>query len=416
MSVQRGGKLAFVPARFGDGVVGGAEIVMRQMAKGLAGRGWEVEILTTCALDHHTWENVFEPGESVEDGLQVRRFPVVNEPHHDRGELERRIVAGEALNSWEQNRWMNTGMRVPELFHHLLDHGHGYRAMIFTPYPFWVTFAGAQVDPGRSVLWTCLHDEPYAYLDLFQPVFTGVAGLLLQTEPEHRLAHRVAENLAPHAVVGCGVEVPQAYDPQGFRDRFGIWGPFLLYAGRREGAKGWEELLSAFADANARRDLPFTLVTFGGGEVRPPEGIKDKVIDLGFVSDTDRDDAYAAASAYLQPSRYEAFSRTVMEAWLAGTPVIANAGSDVVAWHCQRSGAGLVYDDAYEFEQCLAFLADAPHVAAEMAAGGREYVLSHYTWDKVLDGVEASLQDWTGSDVQDSYAQGSDGTPEGSQP
>ena len=41
--------------------------------------------------------------------------------------------------------------------------------------------------------------------------------------------------------------------------------------------------------------------------------------------------AFAAADCYLQPSRYESFSRTIMEAWLAGTPVIANAGSDVVA-------------------------------------------------------------------------------------
>ena len=116
------------------------------------------------------------------------------------------------------------------------------------------------------------------------------------------------------------------------------------------------------------------------------------MIDLGLVSDRDRDDAFAAASAYLQPSTLESFSRTVMEAWLAGTPVIANAASAVVSWHCERSGAGLTYDDGADFEQCLRFVAEAPAEAAALAAPGRDYVLDNYTWPVTLDRMEASLE------------------------
>jgi len=397
MTVERRGKLAFVPARFGPTIIGGAEIVMREMALGMQARGWDVEILTTCALDHYSWANNLPAGVSDEAGLRVRRFPVVMEDVPDRGLLEHAVMAGEEMTLADQNHWMNTGMRVPEMFHYLLDNAENYRALIFTPYPFWVTFACSQVAPERSVLWTCLHDEPYAYLELFEPVFTGSAGLLFQTTPEHELAHRIHSSLAPHAEVGCGVGVPAAYDPQGFRDRHGIRGPFLLYAGRREGGKGWDALLTAFADAVRRNPaLPFALVTMGGGPVNPPADIADRVVDLGFLPDEERDSAFAAADCYLQPSRYEAFSRTIMEAWLAGTPVIANAGSDVVAWHCERSGAGLVYDDDQEFEQCLLFLAAEPAAAAAMAASGRDYVLGNYRWDDVLDRVEKSLEEWTG--------------------
>ena len=88
----------------------------------------------------------------------------------------------------------------------------------------------------------------------------------------------------------------------------------------------------------------------------------------------------------------ESFSRTVMEAWLAGTPVIANAASAVVAWHCDRSGAGLTYDDTTELEQCLRFVAEAPTEAAALAVPGRQYVLDHYTWPATLDRMEASLE------------------------
>jgi glycosyltransferase involved in cell wall biosynthesis len=393
--IDRTGRLGLVPARFGPGLAGGAEIVLAQMARRLLARGWEVEILTTCALDHHSWENLLPAGKAMEDGMLVRRFPAVTTPGPERAQLEQAILSGASLRLHEQQRWMNAGMRSPELFHYLLDHAGEYRALVFTPYLFWITFACSQVAPERTVLWTCLHDEPYAYLDLFQPLLTGVAGLLFQTPPEHELAHRLVATPAPHAIVGCGVEVPERYDSEAFRRRHGIEGRFLLYAGRREGAKGWETLLEQLARLRARRDLPFTLVTMGDGTVRPPAAIADRVIDVGFLPDDGRDAAFAAADAYLQPSRFEAFSRTIMEAWLAGTLVIANGGSDVVRYHCERSGAGLLYQDERELEECLAFVAEAPETAAELAGGGRAYVLDNYRWDTVLDNVEAALCSWT---------------------
>src|SRR5207237_7708811 len=129
---------------------------------------------------------------------------------------------------------------------------------------------------------------------------------------------------------GSGVHVPDRYDADGFRTRHGIDGPFVLYAGRREGAKGWEWLLDAFATAVTRHDLDLRLVTLGSGDVRPPDAVADRVIDLGFVSSSERDDAFAAATAYVQPSSLESFSRTAMEAWLAGTLLVAHARRAVV--------------------------------------------------------------------------------------
>jgi glycosyltransferase involved in cell wall biosynthesis len=392
--VERGGRIGLVPARFGEGMVGGAEIVLAEMAKRLTARGWDTEILTTCALDHFNWDNVLPAGESVEQGLHVRRFPAVFDDDPERGRLNHAVATGEPLGLRDQQRWMNANMRSPELYHHLLDRGEEYRALIYGPYVFWPAYAGSQLLPQRSLLWTCLHDEPAAYLEVFQPVFSGIAGLFFQTEPEHALAHRVAPRLAPHDVVGCGVEVPDAYDPEGFRERYGLPERFLLYAGRREGAKGWEDMLAAFGRA-VEAGSPLSLVTFGSGEVNPPAAVAARVIDLGFLPDAERDNAFAAAEAYIQSSRYEAFSRTVMEAWLAGTPVIANGGSEVVRWHCERSGAGLVYDDEAEFTECLRFVAEAPDLARKLAEGGRDYVLEHYTWDQVLDGVEERLATWT---------------------
>jgi glycosyltransferase involved in cell wall biosynthesis len=391
------GRIAVVPPRYGDDVVGGSEAVLREAAHGLAARGWEVEVLTTCVRDHYTWANDYPPGSFTTAGLTVRRFPVVRDTNRSAwARLTQRVVLGLALSPEEQLVWINGNFRVPDLFHHLLANGDSYRAVILSPYLFWTTVVGSAAVPGRTVVVPCLHDEPYAYLDVFRPLLGGAAQVWFLSEPEHHLAHRLGPVAPSHHLVGSGVPVPAAYDPDGFRARHGLRRPFVLYAGRREAGKGWDDLLAGFAKAVKRLGIDLDLVSVGVGEASAPPDVAHRVIDLGYLPPGEIDDAFAAAAAYLQPSRNESFSRTIMEAWLAGTPVIASAASDVVAWHCQRSGAGLVYQNHDELAQCLALVAESPRSLAGLAARGREYVLTHYTWDSVLDRMEKALEEFTG--------------------
>src|SRR5690242_12570475 len=204
--MQPRGRLGFVPPRYGSDVVGGAESVMRELAHELAGRGWEVDVLTTCARDHFTWENVYPAGVAEDGKVTVRRFPaVISTPRAERAQLNGKIVTGQPLTLVEQERWMNDDVRIPELFHYLLDHSERYRALVFAPYLFWPAYACGQVDPFRTILMPCLHDEPEAYLDIFQPFFASVRGLWFLSEPEQALGQRVFRHLADHRVVGSGL-------------------------------------------------------------------------------------------------------------------------------------------------------------------------------------------------------------------
>lgn len=385
------GRIGFVPLRYGDDVVGGSEAVSREAAHGLARRGWDVEILTICARDHYTWANEYPPGTSVNGGLTVRRFPTVVPRASRRWEtINASIREGEQVSIDEQVDWVNGLFRVPDMFHHLVRHAADYDALIFSPYLFWPAVACSAIRPERTVVIPCLHDEPYAHLPLYQPLLSESASVWFLSEPEHQLGHRLGSVAARHSVTGAGVDIPAVYDVEGFRRRHGISRPFVLYAGRREDGKGWNWLVHAFTRAAQRGRLPFDLVTIGVG---PPgeSPLGDRVIDLGFLDDRERDNAFAAAAVYVQPSRNESFSRTIMEAWLAGTPVVANGESDVVTWHCERSGGGLVYSDEIELEECLVALADDPTAAAVLAAAGRDYVLANYAWAAVLDRMEADL-------------------------
>ena len=389
-------RLGFVPPRYGWDVVGGSEMAVRELAHGLSDRGWNVDVLTTCARDHFTWENCYPAGVSYDRGVRVLRFPaVVSTARRDRHEIGHAVFAGERVDLARQHRWMNDDVRVPELYHYLLDHSDEYDALIFSPYLFWPAYACSQIAPERSIIIPCLHDEPFAHLEIFEPMFRDTRGIWFLTEPERELGRRIHPGITDHEVVGTGVTVPARYDPEGFRRRHGIHGPFVLYAGRREEyGKNWGRLLRNFADAVRRSDLPLSLVTMGAGEVHAPPEIADRVIDLGFLPDEERDNAFAAADAYVQPSGFESFSRSMMEAMLAETLVIAYGGSEVNRWHCERSGAGLVYEDSYELEQCLRLVVEAPDVARAIARRGPAYVLDNYTWPRVLDRVEESLTRW----------------------
>jgi glycosyltransferase involved in cell wall biosynthesis len=238
----------------------------------------------------------------------------------------------------------------------------------------------------------CLHDESYAYLDVLRPVLSDVARLWFLSEPEHQLAHRIA-HLPAHEVTGAGVHVPEQYHPEKFLERHHLERPFILFAGRRERGKGWDWLGNAFHFAIQQYDVPFDLVAIGVGPAAAPVDRSGRVHVLGYLDQHEVADAFAAATAYIQPSTNESFSRTIMESWLAGTPVLASAGSEVLQWHCERSGGGLTFDDEFELAQCLSFLADAPANADRLARAGREYVLANYRWDIVLDSMEASLRE-----------------------
>jgi glycosyltransferase involved in cell wall biosynthesis len=351
-------------------------------------------MLTTCARDHYTWENEYPAGVTTDGAVTVRRFAV--EPGsgaRSRAVLEERIAARDPLTAEEQLRWLDTLFRVPDLFHHLVVDADRYDATILSPYLFWTTVTGAMVRPERTIVMPCLHDEGYARIPLLQTVLRDPAMLWFLSKPEQELARGLTDAAPRQVVTGAGVHVPTGYDVVGFKRRHEITRPYVLFAGRREGGKGWTDLLDEYRFAIAKYDIPVDLLTIGVGPVAIPQDLAGRVTDLGFLEEAEVANAFAGAAAYVQPSTNESFSRTVMEAWLANTPVIATAHSEVLAWHCNRSGGGLLYADRYELAQCLAFVTAEPAAATTLAERGRTYVLEHYRWTVVVDKMEASLQE-----------------------
>jgi len=91
------------------------------------------------------------------------------------------------------------------------------------------------------------------------------------------------------------------------------------------------------------------------------------------------------------PSPYESLSLLALEAFAVGTPVLANARSEVLVDHCVRSNAGLFYADREEFVEALNLLLGDEQLRAAMGRNGKEYVRRNYRWDVIMSKYDRLL-------------------------
>jgi glycosyltransferase involved in cell wall biosynthesis len=98
--------------------------------------------------------------------------------------------------------------------------------------------------------------------------------------------------------------------------------------------------------------------------------------------------ALEAATVVVVPSPYESLSLLALEAFAVGTPVLANARSEVLVEHCRKSNAGLYYADRDEFTEALTLLVADHRLRANMGRNGRDYVRRNYRWDVIISKYE----------------------------
>lgn len=386
-------KIAFIIPRFEPQLAGGAEVHCKQLAERLAAHH-QVEILTTCARDHFSWKNYYEPGNKVVNGVTARRFLV--DPNRVTPRfliVQRKIDHGLPLTDKEEQWWIADSIRSQAMERFITKNKAQYDQFIFMPYLFGTTYWGIKSCPEKALLIPCLHDEPFAYLKLFKEMFTEVQGIMFNTYPEIEFAKRLY-NLPEEKItmVSLGFEGKGELDAEVFRDNYGIKDPFILFAGRREGGKNIQLLLNYFRIYKKNNNSKLKLVLLGSGPVDLSGEDKDNIIDLGYIPEKFKRSAFAAAHLFCQPSVNESLSIVIMESWLADRPVLVNSNCAVTMDHCRRSNGGLFFSDYPEFQECINYLLNNAEKAKVMGINGRDYVNREYSWDVVIGRFNQSLE------------------------
>src|SRR5882724_9163689 len=117
-------KVAFVVPRYGAEIVGGAETLARGFARHLPPEKFAVEVITTCARDHHTWRNALPPGDEQDGDVTVRRFPVSARDVGRFLEVQQRMSEGLALDLDDEIAWLG-GSVNSEAMYAFLDEERG---------------------------------------------------------------------------------------------------------------------------------------------------------------------------------------------------------------------------------------------------------------------------------------------------
>ena len=258
-------RLAFVTPRYGTEVIGGAETAARMLAERLAaGPGWPVEVFTSCALDHLTWENSEPEGTSVLNGVTVHRFPTASRRLLDYFELDARLrVAPESASLEESRRWVAlNGPMCPGLVDAVAS--ADVDALACTPYLFATTVDAIAASTVPTVLHPAAHDEPALYLRAFRRTVFDLDGIVYYTRAERALVEDVFGSAArPQIVLGLGVDEPAPTGTSG-GDLLGLGDrPYLCYLGRVDEHKGCLMLAEYFAEYKARHPGDLALAFVG---------------------------------------------------------------------------------------------------------------------------------------------------------
>ena len=389
-------KMTHFVHRYGAEIGGGAEGACRMMAEHLAARGHEITVVTTCAIDYHTWADAYDPGTSVINGVEVVRHrvdhardmtawtafatSVLRQRHSIPLDQQREFVArqGPAIASYADVVDRHAGLTDIAIFH---------------TYLYQTTTAGLararRICP--TVLHPTAHHEDAFQLPIFDQVLRQADGYFFHTPEEANLvAARLGGQPTTSAIIGLGTPEPaRVSDDQKtqFRTKFGLGDtPFFLVLGRVDPAKGVLEIVESFT--GLKRIFPFDARLVVVGEQPQEYPIDSDVVVTGFVSETEKNAALAAATALVVPSYAESFSLVLLEAWAHGTPAIVQGACEVLAGQARRSGGAVTYTSARDLYALINRALTDQTWVNNLGNTGQRYGQTHYDWTSVIDQYE----------------------------
>jgi glycogen synthase len=312
-------KVVHVTLRFD--APGGVETYVRELAKRQRAAGDDVEVFASDLFDEPHWERRSNYAATV-DGVPVRRFAV-----------HRRLVPN--LNLPMMVGLIDALAESGADVIHAQSHRYGHvlqaaavAARLEIPLVVSTSYHPPDHrDPARTRAILRLVDVGFG-----MSAYRVARAVAVQSELERRL---VAE-FAPSdrlRLIPPGVDLDAWSHPE--RDRAsGLELPdrYVLFIGRIAANKGLADLIAAVAAQPENRRIPAVIMGADWGERPHLEalarslGVERSVVWLGHVPDPA---AYRAvlrgASAFVLPSEWEAYGFVLLEAMVAGVPIVATS-------------------------------------------------------------------------------------------
>lgn len=380
-------KIALVNQRYGLEVNGGSEYYTRLIAERLV-NDYDVEVITTKALDYTTWANHYDADEEIINGVRVLRFPVEKERADDFDEYNAGYLSYIASHERDEVReqiWFEKqGPYCPAAIEYIKKNKDKYDVFIFVTYLYYLSVKGIPEVAEKAVFIPTAHEEPFIHFKTFEKLFKMPKAYVFLTDEEKMLVQKLFGcGDIPCDVLGTGVDIPCKPDEKAFREKFGINDEYIIYVGRIDEGKDCPMLFRYFTEYKKRHsESRLKLVLMGKAVCEIPK--HEDIISLGFVSEEDKFSGISGAKCLVLPSKFESLSISVLEAMTLSVPVIVNGICEVLKGHCVKSNGGLYYMNYFEFEGILDYIFSHETEYLQMRANARRYISDNYEWDVIM--------------------------------
>ena len=164
---------------------------------------------------------------------------------------------------------------------------------------------------------------------------------------------------------------------------------YIFFISTLEPRKNIPLLIEAYRLLPANLKAEYSLVIAGGTDwkaasslkaIRSAQAAGEKVVQTGYVAQTDAPTLHHKSSLYVTSSTYEGFGMPILEAMAGNTPVVA---SDIPV-HRETAGEAALYapaDNADEFSDRMKTVLTSPSTARQLVKKAH-IQLATYSWDK----------------------------------
>lgn len=223
-----------------------------------------------------------------------------------------------------------------------------------------------------------LDDDFYHFPDVLESV-TGATAVL--AAPQAACDFYRSRGARSVTYLPAGIDIDEVFsdvDEAAFRELFPEGVPFLLVLGRKALAKGYRSVMDATLSVSSRQQIHMVMI---GPDDDGLAVAADHVTYLGRQPREVVRGALRACTALVNMSSSESFGIVLLEAWMAGRPVIANRACAAFA-DLAIDGENALLVEEQALAAAIERLLMQPELATRLAAAGRKAAVE-YGWGSI---------------------------------